>query len=218
MDKIIIYGIGNHAELVAYYFRFYKLYETVAFTVEREYLKSTVFCDLPVIPYDEITEKYPPGQYKIFIAVGPHYVNNLREKYYLDAKEKGYQFGNCITPTPFDNYNLITGENVFIGPSSGISPFVKIGNNVIIIDSKIGHHCQIEDHAFISSATLAGKVKVEKNAFIGLGSVIAPNITIGAETVIGLGCAIRKSTAPKSVYSMTGTQKLKINSSKLKLF
>lgn len=218
MDKIIIYGIGNHAELVAFYFRYYNLYETVAFTVDRKYLNQDTFFDLPVIPYDEVIKKYPPSEYKIFIAVGPHYVNRLREELYLDAKKKGYRFGNCLPPTPFDNYNLKTGENVFIGPSCGIAPFVTIGNNAIIIDSKIGHHCTIEDHAFISSATLAGKIHVQKNVFIGLGSVIGPNITLGEETVIGLGCVIRKSTPSKSVYSNSGTQKLKIDSSKIKLF
>lgn len=217
MDKIIIYGIGNHAELIAYYFRHYNLYETVAFTVDRKYIKQDTFFDLPVIPYDEATKKYPPSDYKIFIAVGPHYVNRLREELYLDAKKKGYRFGNCISPEITGVIGDV-GENIFINTSSGVDPFVTIGNNVIIIDSKIGHHCTIGDHAFISAATLAGQVDVQNNVFIGIGSVIGPNITLGAKTVIGIGCVIRKSTPPESVYVDSGTKRLKMDSSKVKLF
>lgn len=217
MDKLVIYGTGRHAELTAYYIHYHQLYETVAFTVNKEFIKEKEFNGLPVVPYEELEEYYPPESFRIFIAIGPQYVNKSRKQLYLDAKGRGYKFGNVICGDVEIRPGIEIGENVYIESHSGIAPFVKIGNNVTIIASKIGHHCVIEDHAFISASILAGNVRVKEAVFIGLNSSIGPNITLGESTVIGLGCVIRKDTEPKSVYVNSGTQKLRIDSSKVSL-
>src|SRR5690625_3395205 len=217
MEKVVIYGTGHHAEVIAYEMKEYELHEVVASTVKKEYLNKTELNGLPVVPYENITEAYPPDQFKIFIAIGPQYVNRAREDLFHDAKKKGYSFVNCICPTPYKSRDLIMGENVYLDYASQISRFVEIGDNVIIIASQIGHHCKIENNAFVSGSILAGNINIEKNVFIGLGSTIGPNITLGKYTVVGLGCLISKSTAPASVYLNQSTKKQTFDSSRLKL-
>jgi NDP-sugar pyrophosphorylase family protein len=156
MDKVIIYGAGSLAELVCYFMGYFELNKVKAFTVEKKYLEKKELMGLSVVPYENLLKLYPPDQYKIFIAIGPQYVNRARERMYLDAKAKGYSFVNCICSSSLTFPDLVTGENVFIGITARISPFVKIGNNVIIMDSKIAHHCQINDHAFIGCSTIGG--------------------------------------------------------------
>lgn len=217
MDKVVIYGSGRHAELTAYEMKKNNLHEVVAFTVNKEYLDRTELSGCPVVPYEEITEKYPPDKFKMFIAIGAQFVNRAREELFLDCKKKGYDFVNCIWPIPNFPEDLIIGKNVYIGVDTAISNFVEIGDNVTIIGSKIGHHCKIGDNCFISVGVLAGNVNLEKNVFIGLGSIIGPNVVLGEYTIVGLGCTISKNTEPASVYLNRSTQKQKFDSSKLKL-
>lgn len=218
MEKVVIYGTGRHAELTALEMKKNHLHEVVAFTVKKEYLNKSELNGYPVVSYEELTRTYPPDKYKIFIAIGPQYVNRAREDLFQDAKKKGYSFVNCIWPIPNFPEDLIIGENVYIGVDTAISNFVEIGDNTTIIGSKIGHHCKIGDNCFISVVVLAGNVNLEENVFIGLGSTIGPNIKLSKHTVVGMGCVISKSTGPASVYLNQSTQKQKFDSSKLKLF
>ncbi|NGX84750.1 acetyltransferase [Aequorivita sp. KMM 9714] len=216
MDKVVIYGTGRHAELTAFYMKQNGQYEVVAFTVKKEFLDKSTLADLPVVPFENITEIYPTDKFKMFIAIGPQNLNRIREELFIEIKSKGYKFVNCICCSEHKLSSYTVGENVFIGPSTLISAFISIGNNVIIIDSHIGHHCTIDDNTFISGSILGGNINVGKNVFIGLGSIIGPNITLGDYTVVGMGCTISKSTAPASVYLNKATEKQSFDSSKLK--
>lgn len=218
MEKVIIYGTGRHAELVAHEMKRFNLHQVVAFTVEEKYINNSDLNGFPVVPYEEITNLYPPDKFKMFIAVGPQYVNRVREDFFQNAKNKGYSLANCISPSANFPEDLIVGENVYIDAFTSFSSFIEIGDNTTIIGSKIGHHCKIGDNCFISAAILAGNVNLEKNVFIGLGSIIGPNIKLGKHTVIGMGCTISKNTPQASVYLSQATHKQTFDSSRLKLF
>jgi len=217
MERVIIYGTGRHAELTADLMQKFNIHKVIGFTVEKEYLKEFELNGFPVFLYEELVHSHPPDKFKMFIAVGPQQVNRAREELYLDAKKKGYQFVNCICPSPYIDKGVILGENVFIDQFCWVSSFVEIGNNTTLIGSKIGHHCKIEDNCFVSVGVLAGNVTLKKNVFIGLNSTIGPNIVLGEYTVVGMGCTISKSTNPSSVYLNQSTKKQKFDSSKLKL-
>jgi acyl-[acyl carrier protein]--UDP-N-acetylglucosamine O-acyltransferase len=161
---------------------------------------------------------YPPNKYKIFVAMGPQYVNQARERIYLESKSKGYSFANNLILETLLYPESTLGDNIFIGESS-FGPYVEIGNNVSIIDSKIGHHTKIGKNVLMTSSTLGGSVIVEKNAFIGIGSVIAPKTRIGAYSIIGMGSVITHDVEPYSVYTCnSATIKREIHSLKLKCF
>ncbi|WP_313114923.1 hypothetical protein [Aequorivita sediminis] len=217
MDKVVIYGAGRHAELTANLMTKYNLHEVVAFTVKREFLNTPELNGYPVISYEDIKDIYPNNEFKLFIAVGPQRVNRAREEIFQECKKNGYSFVNCVCPSPFIDKTVKIGENVFIDQFCWISSFVEIGNNTTLIGSKIGHHCKVSSNSFISASILAGNVYVKNNVFIGLGSIIGPNITLEEYTVIGMGCTISKSTAPASVYLNKATEKQSYDSSKIKL-
>jgi|GEM_PF-4026937 len=71
----------------------------------------------------------------MFIAVGGQKLNSIRREKYLETKDKGYSFINFIRTNAKLFPNVSIGENVFVGGSCSLSPFVTIGNNVILIDS-----------------------------------------------------------------------------------
>lgn len=218
MKKTIIVGAGRQAELICYYMEHYKLHEIEAFAVEQKYLKKTKLMERPVVVYETIQELYPPSKYNLFIAIGAQNINQERERLYQDAKTKSYKLVNCICPNPNISPNSIYGDNVFIGPSSGISPFVTIGNNVSISDASIGHHCEIKDNVFLVSCVVGAGAQIHKNVFVGINSSITPNLVIKEGSFIGMGCVVTKQVDAYSVYTNTkSTQKRRITSDKIKI-
>ncbi|MEM5777470.1 MAG: acetyltransferase [Candidatus Aenigmatarchaeota archaeon] len=216
--KVIIFGVGSFAEVAHFYLTNDTDYKVVAFTATRDYLDKEIFCDLPVVPFEEIENIYPPNRYKMFIAIGYIKLNKVREKFYYEAKKKGYELISYISSKATYWGNIKIGDNCFILEDNTIQPFVNIGNNVIIWSGNhIGHCASIGDHCYIAShAVISGHVKIGKYCFIGVNATIRDGIEIADECVIGAGALILKNTKEKEVYRGNKAVLHPFNSSQLK--
>jgi len=217
MNKIIIFGIGQIAEIVHYYLTNESEHEVVAFVVDKAFIKEDSFHDLPVVPFEEVEHIYCPQDYKMIVPISYKKMNRIREEKYLQAKEKGYEFISYISPKANCHAQTV-GENCFIFENNVIQPFVNIGNNVIIWSGNhIGHHSNIADHCFIAShAVISGAVNIGKNSFIGVNATIRDNVNIGAENLIGAGALILSDTSDKAVLAEKHTELAKITSNKIR--
>ena len=54
MKKIIVFGVGEFADIAYYYFTHDTDIEVASFTVEPGYIDEDSFNGLPVIPFDEV--------------------------------------------------------------------------------------------------------------------------------------------------------------------
>ncbi len=199
-SKVVIYGTGTLAQYLAYVISQDKKVSLSGFCIEKEYMRDSVpyFPHLPLVEFDGIEKIFPPGEFLFFVAIG----NNLiRGKIYKKLKEKGYSFINCVSPKSIVSDDLELKENVFISEGCGIQPFVRIGNNTIVIGSKIGHHSSIGDNVLLSCCYVGGSVKIGNNTFVGLNATIKQNTIIASDNVIGMGCAITNNTQDGEVYS-----------------
>ncbi len=219
MAKIIIFGTGDIAQLASYYFQTDTHHEVVAFTVDKEYIKDESFENKPVVPFEEIAEKYPPADFSMFIAVSYAKMNKVREQKFNEAKQKGYKLESYISSKCSYLSQFKPGDNSFILEDNTIQPFVKIGKNVILWSGNhIGHHSVIKDNNFISShVVISGHCTIEENCFLGVNSTLAHNITIRKETLLGAGAVISKHTKEKAIYVPPKTIKLDRTSDKIKL-
>ena len=52
--SLVIFGMGDLAQLAHYYFDADSEYETVAFTADSDYIKDPLFCGLPVVAFEDI--------------------------------------------------------------------------------------------------------------------------------------------------------------------
>ncbi|GAA0688730.1 acetyltransferase [Marinobacterium maritimum] len=215
--KLVIFGCGDIAELALYYFSKDSEYEVVAFTVDNEYLTDEKFCELPVVAFENLSEHYPPADYKLFIAVSYSGLNGVREEKYEAGLKRGYSFASYISSYATVLSDRI-GDNCFILEDNTIQPFVSIGNNVTLWSGNhIGHHSRIEDHCFITShVVISGGVVVNKNSFIGVNSTLRDHIKIGVANLIGAGSIIMNDTEDFEVYVPEKTSPRKIRSDKLK--
>jgi sugar O-acyltransferase (sialic acid O-acetyltransferase NeuD family) len=202
MAKLVIFGSGDIARLANYYFTRDSEHEVVAFTVDREYCQGDTFLDLPLVPFDEVVGNYPPGEYKMFVALSYARMNNLRSEKYSQAKQCGYELVSYVsTRCSFLTENPV-GDNCFILEDNTIQPFVKIGNDVTLWSGNhIGHDVVIEDHCFLAShIVVSGYVRIRNNCFIGVNATLRNSITIAPETLIGAGAVIMKDTIEQGVY------------------
>lgn len=200
-NKIVIFGATESAKLSHFYFTHDSPYEVVAFTIDREYIKANEYCGLPLVPFEEIESLYPPSAYKMFVAIQFGRVNRTRAEKYTEVKAKGYDLVSYISSKAITWPELVVGDNCFIGEGSNIFPFVKIGNNVFIVSSFIGHDSIIKDHCFLAAhSVVLGAVTIEPYCFLGANSTIRDTVVISRECIIGSGALIVNSTIERGVY------------------
>jgi sugar O-acyltransferase (sialic acid O-acetyltransferase NeuD family) len=218
MSKVVIFGAGDIAQVAHFYLTHDSDHEVVAFTVDRDYLPPEKFCGLPVIPFEEAEQHYPPNQYAMLVAISYAKINKVRAEKCAQAKLKGYALISYISSKATYWADLQMGENCFIFEDNTIQPFVKIGNNVTLWSGNhIGHHAEIGDNCFITShVVISGGVKICNNSFIGVNATIRDHITIAANCVIGAGALILQDTQENGVYTTPEAVLAKVPSHRLR--
>lgn len=84
-----------------------------------------------------------------------------------------------------DKKNLIVEDRVAIGPG------------VILLTSSDPNFSRIRPYV----KTERGKILIKKDAWIGAGAIILPNITIGEGSVVGAGAVVTKDVSPYTVVA-----------------
>ena len=203
--KLIVFGVGSLAKMMDFYFSRDSDYEVVAFTVDAEYNTKSKFLDKEDIDFENIVSDYPPQKFEMFIAIGPSKMNTIRERKYREAKEKGYQLANYISPNAICDSHV--GENTIIADYAIIHPFVKIGINNIFWeqclignDSVVGNHCWISPKVVVSTFA-----EICDNSVLGTGALIKTRVTIARKSLIGASSYISVNTLENGVYGEKST-------------
>ncbi len=215
---LVIFGYGDIAELAHYYFSTESNYEVVAFTIDASYIKVPLFCDLPVVAFEEVAQHYPPESHSFFIALSYSKLNAIRKEKFLAAKEIGYKLVSFISSRATVLNNGKIGENCFILEDNTIQPFVTIGDNVTLWSGNhIGHHSIIKDHTFISShVVVSGGVEIGEQCFVGVNATLRDHIKVGNRCVVGAGALLLVDAEPEGVYIGTVTERSKVPSTRLR--
>jgi sugar O-acyltransferase (sialic acid O-acetyltransferase NeuD family) len=200
MKKLIIYGTGLVAEVVAFYFGVDTDYQVSGFTNAAEFVTAEEFQGKPLIPFETLEKSHPPDEYEIFIALGYNQTNQVRQARYFEAKAKGYTCATYISPRAA-YYQTPVGDNCFIMEHNVIQPFVRIGNNVILWSGNhIGHHSTIRDHCFISShVVVSGNCDIGENCFLGVNATLRDNLKLDRFVVVGSGAIVMKDCPERTL-------------------
>lgn len=217
--KIVIFGMGDIAQIANYYFEIDSDYEVVAFTVDKAYMSTDEYEGKKVVPFEDLQSIYPPGSYKLFIALSYASMNKIREQKFNEALAKGYELVSYVSSKCTYLSQYPPGKNCFIFEDNTVQPFVKIGDNVTLWSGNhIGHHSVIENHNFISShVVVSGHCTIGRNSFIGVNSTLGHKVTIAPETLVGAGSVITKNTEEKSVWVPSKSSKIEKTSDQIKL-
>ena len=152
--------------------------------------------------------------YKIINKVGYIQMNNIREKKYHEAKEKGYDFINYIHPSIEIHDSIKIGENNIILDYATIQPYVTIGNsNFIWSNAVIAHGSTVGDTNWIASGVvISGDANIKSKCFLGVNATIGHNVTIEDENFIGANTLVTKSTNDKEVFISKEGEKFRLDS------
>lgn len=199
---VVIFGIGDFAEVASVYLAKDSPHEVAAFTVHDEFRRADTLIGKPVVRWEDLPDRFPPAEFAMFVAIGFSKVNGRRTEIYDECKRRGYELITYVSSHATHVDDLVVGDNCFIFEDNVIQPFVRIGNNVVIWSGNhIGHHSVIEDNCFIAShAVISGRVTIGRNSFVGVNATFVDGVTVAADCVIGAGALITADTSPRGVY------------------
>jgi sugar O-acyltransferase (sialic acid O-acetyltransferase NeuD family) len=218
VKRVVVFGVGQVAEVVQYYIDHESDRRVAAFTVDAEYVRESQHRGLPVVAFEDVRNDFPPEEYDMFVAVSFRGVNKGRIEKVEEAAAKGYDLIGHISPRAVVWSGFALHPNTFIMENNVIQPYVTVGRNVIMWSGNhVGHHTTIEDHCFIASqAVISGAVVIGEGSFVGVNATIRDNVTIGKRNVIGAGALILKDTEDEAVYIGPSGTLLPKKSSELK--
>jgi acetyltransferase-like isoleucine patch superfamily enzyme len=200
MAEVVIFGVGQIAEVAKAYLDKFGGDRVVGFTVDQTFLTTTEFKGLPVVAWETLEKRFPPGSVKLLGPLSYQKLNELRRDRHLEGKERGYEFASFIHPSTHNMAESV-GENCFILENCTLQPYVRIGRGVIIWSAThIGHHSAIEDFCFLSSLVgIASGVRIGSCSLIGGQVGVDNGVTVGPSAYIESRAMIRRNVPPRSV-------------------
>ncbi|EAI3670906.1 acetyltransferase [Campylobacter upsaliensis] len=202
IKQLIIIGVGETAELAYEYFTHDSDYQVCAFAVHRQYKNSDEFLGLPLVEVEQLADLYPAGQHKVFVAMSSGELNYARARVYNEMKKKGYVCASYVSSKAFVWHNVSVGENCFILEDNTLQPFTSVGDNVVMWSGNhLGHRSVVKSHCFITShCVISGFCEVGEYSFLGVNSCIADNVKIAKDNFIALGSVINQNTEENAIY------------------
>ncbi|MGB3740370.1 MAG: acetyltransferase [Pontixanthobacter sp.] len=218
LKPIVIFGLGQLADLAHFYFQHDTRRTVAGFTIDREYLTKDTHRDRPVCAFDDVAERFPAAEYDMFLPISFKRMNRLRQERFAQAKAMGYTCASYVSSKATTWPDLAIGENCFIFEDNTIQPFVRIGDNCVLWSGNhVGHHTIIGDHVFVTShVVISGACTIGDRCFLGVNATIRDETTIAPETLIGMGAVITMDTQKGDVWLAAKSAKRTTKSDTLK--
>ena len=208
---LIVFGTGQQAEIISFYLK--KMSKKIyAYCVDDDHLTKEKFQEKKVITTSNLLKNFKPKEYDLHIAISYSEMNLTRSKKYEFFKKKGYNLFSVINNQKLLNSNLRIGQNIVI-LDSFIQPYTKVGNNTFIWSGTvIGHHTVLGSHCWISSGvSIGGNCKINDYSFFGLNATIGHFVKIQSNCFIGSGSHITKNISKNTVIIESDSKKINFN-------
>ncbi len=214
MSKVVLFGTGKIADVALAHLTHDSPHEVVAFTVDRSYLAEPEHLGLPVVAFEEVRERFPPDEFRMFVAIGYHDLNRARARKYGEAKAKGYELISYVSSRASNVSGIEIGDNSFVLDHAVLQPGSRLGSNVFFwCGNHLGHHASIGDHCYVAGqAVISGGASIEPYCFLGVNATVGHEVVLGAESFVGAAALVTKSAAPRSVFITADTPKFRLDS------
>lgn len=212
--KVVIFGAERMAQVLRLYLERDGGQEVAAFSVDAAYVKSDRLDGLPLVPFEEVADRFPPDGYSMLIAAGYRNLNKLRADKFSKARAMGYQLNGYIHSSTSCWDRAALGENCIILENNVIQPGARVGDNVVLWSSNhVGRDAVIHDHCYVSShAAINGEVSIGPYCFVGSNTTFRDSVTVGAQCIIGAGSVIMRDTKDQEVYVSEATKPYRLDS------
>jgi len=192
--KIVIWGAGGHAVVVANIVELQGMFEVIGFLDDvNPERKGQIFCGKPILGGQEQLAKLS-GIEVNHIALG---IGNCAARLSIGdiTGKSGYSLPSLVHPSAVVASNITIGAGTIIIAGVVLDPTCHIGSLCIVNNNAtISHHCVIGDGVHIGpGVNLAGNVKVGRGSWIGIGTNVVENIQIGNGSYVGAGSVVVKN-------------------------
>jgi len=217
VSKVVLFGNARFAETNHFYLSHDSPHEVVAFTVGRAYIQQDELRGCPVVPFEQITQRYPPDEYLMAVPLGLSRVNQFRAEKFEQAQAKGYRFVTYVSSRAVTWRGSTLGENCFVYENVVMKPFARFGRDVIVeTGSVVGHHTEIQDHCFLGPhSVVLGECTIEPYCIIGANAMVKEEVRVASGCIIGAGALITRDTRPGGVYLAPASEMLPGSSAEL---
>jgi sugar O-acyltransferase (sialic acid O-acetyltransferase NeuD family) len=216
--RLVIFGSGPVAELADFYFTDDTPHEVVGFTVDDSHRTADSFRGRPLVGFETVAQRFPPGDYGMFVAVSYSGLNKLRRAKLDAARAMGYPIATYVSSRATRFRGFTPAENQFILEDNTLQPFASVAANVTLWSGNhIGHHAIIEEDCFISShVVVSGGVRIGPRCFIGVNATVRDHVTIGADCIVGAGALVLADLPAGAVVPAAGTTVSKVPSHRVR--
>jgi sugar O-acyltransferase (sialic acid O-acetyltransferase NeuD family) len=195
--KIILWGGGGHALVVADILRCQGGWEIVGFLDDADAdRRGEAFGGATILGgREQLARLREQGVGHAIVAFGDC---AARLELADVVRRHGFELATAVHPRSTVARDVSIGAGTVIAAGAILNPAARLGENVIInTAASVDHECVIEDGAHVSpGAHLGGRVRVGRAAWIGIGASVVPRITIGAGSIIGAGAVVIEDVPP----------------------
>jgi len=195
-SQLLIIGASGHGKVVADIAIKMKQWEYIAFLDDDSLLHKSMNID--VIGNCNDIRKFI-NEYEIFIAIGN---NKVRENVMRKLEDMGAIIPVLIHPSAIIGEQTVVGFGTVIMAGTVINCCCSIGKGCIInTGSTLDHDNVIDNYVHISpGVNIAGTVRIGKNSWIGIGSIIKNNISITSDCIVGAGAVVVSDIIESGTY------------------
>ena len=191
LPKLVIWGAGGHAMVVADIIRLCRTYQIVGFLDDVNPTRNDIeFCGARILGgSQELDNLRRMNIEHVIIGVGDC---EARLRLAELVRAKHLSLATAVHPQAIIASDVPIGQGTIVAAGAVINPGCTIGENTIINTcASIDHECVIDDGVHISPGVhLAGKVSVSRGAWVGIGAVVVDRVSIGAGALVGAGAVV----------------------------
>ncbi len=202
MSKLVIFGAGGHAKVVAD-IALKNGFEIEGFLDDNASVSSVI--GYPILGKIDDCVKY---QDSCVFAMGIG--NNAVRKKIFD-KYPDLEYPTMIHPTASIGIETKIGKGTVVMPFVIVNACAQVGDfSILNSASVIEHDCKIGDYTLIAPhATICGTVKIGDFVWMGAGSVVNQTVKICDEATIGSGAVVIKDITESGTYIGVPATKIK---------
>lgn len=191
-------------------------WEGIFFVVDKEYMSQESVNDAKVFEYTEAKQKYGKD---LEVVVG-NGEPSVRRRMLKQLKEDRIEIPSLIHPDVNIPSSTLVGRGTIIQFGCFISCNVKIESNVVIQPHcNIGHDSVLMESCIISGfGNIGGHVTIGKESFLGLSCAVREKITIGCNSVIGMGAVVLNDISSHTIAMGNPARIISYNDEQHKIF
>ena len=193
--KLVIFGAGGHARVVANAIQAEKANEITFFADIKIPSGSAMLAGRPIRSEADGFAAGEAGVKHAFVAIGS---NALRARVASQVLEAALELIVVVHPSAMLASEVRIGAGTFVSAGAILNPNAVVGRNSIVNTAAvIEHDCRIGDNCHVGpGAVLCGGVHVGDGSLVGAGATVLVGVEIGANAVIGAGATVLNNVPP----------------------